>query len=46
MCGAMLSLSSEPTMPIRRSERHPERRATLVGYGNGIGLFAIIEAKR
>src|SRR5262249_46858221 len=36
MCGAMLSLSSEPTMPIRRSELHPERWATLVGYGNGI----------
>jgi hypothetical protein len=35
MCIAMLSLSSEPTMPIRRSELHPERWATLVGYGNG-----------
>ena len=36
MCGAMLSLSSEPTMPIRRSALHPERRATLVGHGHGI----------
>ena len=36
MCGATLSLSSEPTMPIRRSELHPERWATLAGYGHGI----------
>src|SRR5262245_43930281 len=36
MCGAMLSLSSGPTMPIRRSELQPEQSATLVGYGNGI----------